>query len=193
MLMMICTLLLCLFNNPADSQARSGNDAVEYRLLAANKTSTMEKEMNQAAADGFHFEGTMGGETAGGGNEIVVILSRKSGASAQRFQYKLLATRKTSTMGKELSAAGQEGFAYVGQTIYDSAFGGREVVVILERSDNTKTKYEYRLQATSRTSTMEKELNSAGRDGFQFCGITVAETSFGGREVVSILRRAVER
>lgn len=193
MTMMICTLLLCLFNNPASLPIPAGGDAVEYRLLATNKTSTMEKEMNLAATDGFHFEGTMGGETAGGGNEMVVILSRKIGVKAPRVQYKLLAARKTSTMGKELNAAGQEGFSYVGQTIYDSAFGGREVVVILERSDNTKTKYEYRLQATSRTSTMEKELNVAGRDGFQFCGITVAETSFGGREVVSILRRAVER
>ena len=96
-------------------------------------------------------------------------------------------------MSKELNAAGGGGFSYAGQTIYDSAFGGREVAVILERSDSQKTVYEYKLQATSRTSTMEKELNVAGRDGFQFCGITVAETSFGGKEVVSILRRAVER
>jgi hypothetical protein len=153
----------------------------------------MEKEMNQAAADGYRFQGTMGGETAGGGNEIVVILSRAPGSAAQRFQYRLLATNKTSTMSKELNDAGAQGFAYVGQTIYNSAFGGREVVVILEQADKQNTAYEYRLQATSRTSTMEKELNSAGRDGFQFCGITVAETSFGGREVVSILRRLVKQ
>lgn len=192
MLMMICVLSLCLLTGSSSVTTFANHIPVEYKLLATNKTSTMEKEMNQLAADGFQFAGTMGGETAGGGNEIVVIMSRQPGANAERFQYKLLATNKTSTMSKELNTAGGGGFSYVGQTIYSSAFGGREVVVILERSDNVKTTYEYRLQATSRTSTMEKELNVAGRDGFQFCGITVAETSFGGKEVVSILRRAVE-
>ena len=48
---------------------------------------------------------------------------------------------------------------------------------------------EYRLLATNKTSTMQKEMSEAGRAGFVFCGMTVAETSFGGREVVSIMRR----
>ncbi len=190
MLMTFLVLLFCLANDPTVVTAQNGREPIEYKLLATNKTSSMEKEMNQAASEGFRFEGTMGGETAGGGNEIVVILSRRASSSSERLQYKLLATRKTSTMQKELSEAGAQGFSYVGQTIYDSAFGGREVVVILERNDKVKTTYEYRLQATARTSTMQKELNQVGQDGFQFCGITVAETSFGGREVVSIMRRA---
>lgn len=192
MLMAFASLLLCLIpvNNPVVATAQNGQEPIEYKLLATNKTSTMEKEMNAAAAEGFRFEGTMGGETAGGGNEIVVIMSRRDNSKSERLQYKLLATNKTSTMQKELTEAGAQGFSYVGQSIYNSAFGGREVVVILERNDKVKTTYEYRLQATSRTSTMQKELNDVGRDGFQFCGITVAETSFGGREVVSIMRRA---
>lgn len=192
MLMTFCALFLCLIpvSAPVAVAAQDNQEPIEYKLLATNKTSTMEKEMNAAAAEGFRFEGTMGGETAGGGNEIVVIMSRRGSSSSERLQYKLLATNKTSTMQKELTDAGAQGFSYVGQSIYDSAFGGREVVVILERNDKVKTTYEYRLQATSRTSTMQKELNLVGRDGFQFCGITVAETSFGGREVVSIMRRA---
>ncbi|MDX2040336.1 MAG: hypothetical protein SF097_03760 [Acidobacteriota bacterium] len=190
MLMTVFTVLLCLVNDPTVVIPQKANESIEYKLLATNKTSTMEKEMNAASAEGYRFEGTMGGETAGGGNEIVVIMSRRASSSSERLQYKLLATRKTSTMQKELTEAGAQGFSYVGQSIYDSAFGGREVVVILERNDKVKMTYEYKLQATSRTSTMQKELNEVGRDGFQFCGITVAETSFGGREVVSIMRRA---
>jgi hypothetical protein len=38
--------------------------AIQYRLLATKKTSTMEKEVNAAASKGFRFEGVMGGETA---------------------------------------------------------------------------------------------------------------------------------
>jgi hypothetical protein len=192
--MLIATLVLLssLFGDSNNAHI-STRDPIEYRLLATNKTSTMEKEMNQAAAEGFRFEGAMGGDTAGGGNEMVVMMSREPAADGPRYNYRLLATNKTSTMQKELSEAGAAGFLYSGQTIYDSAFGGREVVVILERSAAAETAYEYKLLATARTSTMQKELNEAGRAGFVYCGMTVAETSFGGREVVLILRRQVSK
>ena len=188
MLIANLVMLLSLFGALNNARVSTG-DPVEYRLLATNKTSTMEKEMNQSAAEGFRFGGAMGGETAGGGSEMVIIMSRKPDADGPRYDYKLLATNKTSTMQKELSGAGAAGFLYAGQTIYDSAFGGREVIVILERSEGEKTAYEYRLLATNKTSTMQKEMSEAGRAGFVFCGVTVAETSFGGREVVSIMRR----
>ena len=51
------------------------------------------------------------------------------------------------------------------------------------------SRYEYRLLATNKTSTMQKELNEAGAAGFSFVGVTVGETALGGKEVVSILRR----
>lgn len=114
-------------------------------------------------------------------------------STSAQIEYRLLATNKTSTMQKELSEAGAAGFLYTGQTIYNSSFGGREVVVILERSEVEKIAYEYKLLATTRTSTMQKEMNEVGRAGFVFCGMTVAETAFGGREVLSILRRQVDK
>ena len=36
-------------------------------------------------------------------------------------------------MQKEMSAAAEEGFVYKGQTVFESAFGGREVGVVMER------------------------------------------------------------
>jgi len=170
--------------------SRAGGEQREFRLLATNKTSTMQKEMNQAADAGFHFEGTMGGETSFGGSEVVVIMSRDPSAQKKRYEYKLLATSKTSTMQKELQQAGDAGFEFKGQSVYSSTFGGKEVVVILERdSDAQAMQWEYKLLATKKTSTMQKELNDAGSDGFSFVGVTVGDTAIGGREVVSILRR----
>jgi hypothetical protein len=161
---------------------------VGYRVLAANKTSTMQKEMQEAAEAGFRFGGVMGGETALGGSEVVVIMVR-SGDSG-RFDYRLLATNKTSTMQKEMQEAGDAGFEYRGQTVFKSMFGGREVVTILERAPDTKViRYEYRLLATKKTSTMQKELAEAGEAGYEFVGMTVAKTLVGGDEVVAILRR----
>jgi hypothetical protein len=93
-------------------------------------------------------------------------------------------------MQKELQQAGDEGFDYCGQTVFQSAFGGREVSVILELDPaGSKHRVEYKLLATTRTSTMEKELKDAGAEGFEFLGVMVGGTAFGGKEVVSILRR----
>lgn len=162
----------------------------EFRLLATNKTSTMQKELNEAADAGFHFEGTMGGDTSFGGSEVVVITSRGPGLKNKRYEYKLLATSKTSTMQKELQQAGNAGFEFKGQSVYSSTFGGKEVVVILERDLEAKLMHwDYKLLATKKTSTMQKELNEAGAEGFTFVGVTVGDTLVGGKEVVTILRR----
>lgn len=163
----------------------------DYRLLATSKTSTMEKEMNNAAEEGFVFGGVMGGETSVGGKEVVVVMMKNQDTPGDKKKYFLLATSKTGTMQKELQQAGDEGFQYCGQTVFQSAFGGREVSVILERNlTNPSTKrIEFKLLATSKTSTMEKEMREAGEAGFHFLGVLVGKTAVGGKEIVSILQR----
>ena len=167
-------------------------EPVSYRVVATNKTSTMQKEMQEAGDAGFRFAAVMGGETAFGGKEVVVVM-QKTGAAASKFDYRLLATNKTSTMQKEMQEAADAGFIYVGQTVFDSLLGGKEVASIFERGVDSAdpAKYEYKLLATNRTSTMQKELQEAGEAGFQVVGMTVGKTLIGGNEVVSILRRRV--
>ena len=93
-------------------------------------------------------------------------------------------------MQRELQSAADAGFAYRGQTVFASAFGGDEVVVILERDSNDPgTRFEYRLMATTKTSTLEKELLEAGRAGYDLVGMTVGNTAVGGKELVAITRR----
>ena len=46
--------------------AGAAAETIEYRVLATNKTSTMKKEMRDAAAAGFRFGVTMVGDTASG-------------------------------------------------------------------------------------------------------------------------------
>ena len=167
---------------------------IEYLLIATSKTSTMEKELNQAAEAGFKFDAVMGGETAFGGNEVVAVVSRVAGTKSGRFGYKLLATSKTSTMQKELQGAADEGFHYRGQTVFKSAFGGEEVVCILERDGGApKASVDYRLVATSKTGTLQKELAQVGASGYQVVGMTVAKTALGGTELVAITRRVREQ
>ncbi|MEE3201996.1 MAG: hypothetical protein VX262_01740 [Acidobacteriota bacterium] len=178
---------------PSSVSFAQSPDAYDYLLLATNRTSTMETEMQQAANKGYVFAGVMGGETSFGGNEVVVVMKRTATDRSARYDYRLLATNRTSTMLKEMQDAGDAGYVYKGQTVFDTTFGGDEAVVILERDDEQQTtaSYEYRLLATKRTSTMQEELSEAGRAGFEFVGVTVSSTTFGGDEVVAILKRPI--
>lgn len=173
----------------------SARAQTEYKVLATNKTSTMQKELQAAADAGFRFEGVSGGKTSFGGSEVLVVLSKNSGDPANgRFQYKLLATSKTSTMQKEIQAAGDDGFEYKGQAVFETFIGGAEVVVIMEKDAKARAqKFEYKLFATSKTSTMEKEINEGGAGGYSYVGVTVGKTAFGGSEVVVIMRRDQRR
>ncbi len=166
----------------------------QFKVLATKKTSTMQKEMQQAADSGYRFEGVSGGGTAFGGSEVLVIMSKNADTNSKgRFQYKLLATSKTSTMQKELQEAANEGFEYKGQVVFETFFGGSEVVVILEKDTKAPLrKFEYKLFATSKTSTMEREINEGGDAGYSFVGVTVGKTAIGGSEVVVIMRRDVK-
>jgi hypothetical protein len=169
----------------------AANGQLDYRILATAKTSTMEQELNYAAQSGYRFSKVMGGKTANGGQEVVIAMQKSASSSAENVSsYKLLATTKTSTMQKELQQWADAGYEYLDQTVFETAFGGKEVVVIMERRGVMPTSTsQYRLLATAKTSTMEKELKDAGKDGFLLVGFTVGATAIGGQELVSILRK----
>jgi len=176
---------LCLaIAAPAPAQTHS------YKVLATSKTSTMQKELQAAGDAGYRFVAVMGGETAIGGNEVVVLVEKASD-DENTYTYRLLATSKTSTLQKELQDAADAGFYAVGQTVFESMFGGEETVVIIQKSsgDPIKARYEYKLVATSKTSTLEKELKELADRGFRAINLTVGKTALGGSEIVVITRR----
>jgi hypothetical protein len=126
-LALLTVLVACL-------AATVGAATYDYRVLAANKTSTMEKEMNEAAGAGYVFAGVMGGETSFGGKEEVVVMAKSSeDAAPEKRAYRLLATSRTSTMQKELKEAGDAGFRLLGMTVAKTALGGSELVLILRK------------------------------------------------------------
>lgn len=180
--------LVLLIALPAAAQTRA------YKILATNKTSTMEKELKQAGELGYKFLAVMGGETGFGGSEAVVLLEKVPG-DPSTYNYRLLATNRTSTLQKELQDAGEAGYHAVGQTVFESMFGGKETVAIVQKSSDQSTavRYEYKLVATSKTSTLEKELREVAEAGFEAIDLTVGKTAMGGSEIVVITRRAVKQ
>jgi len=182
----VTALLLSVAIGSATAQTAVGS--VEHRVLATSKTSTMEKELNAAAQAGFRFSAVMGGETAFGGNEVVVVMSNSP--LRGRYAYRLLATSRTSTMQRELQQAADAGYHYRGQTVFETLLGGDEVVVILERDEAGSQSFDYKLFATSKTATLQKELLEAGSAGYEVIGMTVSKTAIGGTELVAIARKA---
>lgn len=173
------------------SSAKAADQPLEYRVLATSRISTMEKELNESPAAGYRFSKAMGGKSANGGQEIIVAMVKDSTPSDQGVRrYRLLATNKTSAMQREMQQSADEGYSYLGQTVYESAFGGKEVVVIMELDPSRKEmRSSYRLLATTKTSTMQRELQEAGAQGYVLVGLTIGKTELGGDELVTIVRR----
>lgn len=171
-------------------ESLSAQGQITYKVLATSKTSTMQKELQEAGEAGYRFVAAMGGETAIGGKEVVVLMER-AGNDQTRYEYRVLATSKTSTLQKELQQAADAGWQAVGQTVFESLFGGQETAAILERNSEqpSKLRYEFKLIATSKTSTLAKELEEAALQGFRAVGMTVGKTAMGGSELVVVTRR----
>ena len=188
---MLATALSAPLSAQQERVAEVPAQAYDYLVLATTRTSAMEREMNEAADVGYRFQGVMGGDTAFGGSELVTLMLRGA-ADPARFSYRLLATNQTSTMQDEMRQAGNTGYDYRGLTVYKSDFGGDETIVIMEKDrDAALVRYEYRLLATSRTSTLQKELTDAGQQGFESVGLSVGQTYFGGDEVLVVTRKTL--
>ena len=118
----------------------------------------------------------------------VFVLALALGGSAEDLkfdadsQYVVLATNRTRTMQKELDTAAKQGFRVV-----TAMQGGGEIVVLMERLAQSAQPQEYRILATHRASTMEKELNEAGSQGFRYVPQTAFEK---GDEGIIIMERA---
>ena len=129
--MTVATLILGL----AMTMAASAQDhKVEYQILSTSRTSTMEKELNQAAVAGYRFLKVTNSPNVLGGKELVVVTVKHPGdAPVATVQYRVLSATGNSKLQKKLQAAANEGYEYREQSTMPNVFGGTDVVVILER------------------------------------------------------------
>jgi hypothetical protein len=148
--------LIVLGRNLENPGAENGTR--EYRYLATTKISTMEKEMNKLAEEGFQFHlGSNGSKT---------IMSRLVTNKSRMFEYKIFWTPRTVFMKKELLETAQQGYIYLPTP---GAKDGMNAV--MERplsAESGNRQYEYKFLATSKEKTMQKELNEALDAGYQF-------------------------
>lgn len=134
-----------------------------YLLLATSRTSTMQEELDQAAAAGYRI--LVGGRSGGG--ELTILLE-KVAQPPEVYEYKLLATQLTSTMQRELSEVAAQGFRVLPRALMG---GETEIVVSLEKRPGATAHSQYLLLATKRTGTLQKEMRQAAEQGYQVLGL----------------------
>ena len=124
----VVAVLVCFMMGwPMSSAVGQEQGQYGYRFLKITKTTKMQKKMNALAADGFRFAYVAGRD--GGALFVIMQKNRGGGMQSPRYQYKVLGTKRSSTMRKELleELASEAGFSPVGMTAV------HEIVVVLER------------------------------------------------------------
>ncbi len=115
------------------------------------------------------------------------IVFGQSKKGEEDLQYKLLATTKTSTMQKELDETAAKGY----RILVGSPTSGTEMAIFLSREALPENPYKYKLLATTRTGTMQKELNEAAAEGFRLLPRTMIAKAqlIAGVEIVMVLEK----
>jgi hypothetical protein len=104
--------------------------------------------------------------------------------------YLVLSTKRIQTMEAELDEVAAKGF----RVMYGAPTENFDMAILLRRvQDSGKAPYGYKLLATSRIKTMEKELNEAAKQGYQLLPRTIIfKQGFLTAELVMLMERAPE-
>jgi len=96
-------------------------------------------------------------------------------------------------MQKEMNEAAGKGYHYSSFMGGETSFGGHEVVVVMVKPlhSTDDSPREYRLIAAHSASALEKNMQRAGEDGFEYKGNTSFRPDAGAsREVLVIMERS---
>jgi hypothetical protein len=179
-------VLLSRTSMPSQNNATPDQQRFEYKALAANKISTIRKELEDAAAQGWELRGLTSSSSLMPltVSETVVVIERESGRSKQKYEYRLLTAKREGTLQKEMDASVSEGFQPVAISVtrdnnpasFVFALLALRYDLILRRSIENpaaeKGAREYRFISTIKAGTMEKEMNQLAAKGYR-CHLSV--------------------
>lgn len=132
----------------------------EYKILTTYKIGTLEKEMNQAAKEGYRFYYAA--------PNTVAIMARDPKVKTAQYEYKLLGTRKVSTMEKEMNEIGAAGFAYRA-----TSTGAGGLATVFEKKLGTPAaRYETKLMTKLTDSGTNKSIQEMKKSGFELIDIS---------------------
>ena len=176
----------------ASGDPHGGNRAPDYRILATTRVSTMERELNEAAAEGFRLE-LVGDDIDSGEGLVDELFALVLGDSRpKRFSYRLVTLKNPGAMEEELAraltSAAANGFRYRG--LVQAPLGGHAVVVLEQDADAEAAPLEYLVLATTRLSTLERELEEAASLGYRVMALTMnGGGAFDSNDRIAVLTR----
>ena len=162
-----CALLVLSAISVAKAQDR-------YLLLATERTGTMQKEINEAAAKGYRVVAA----SPGNDSECIVLLEQ----TTDKYEYLLVATTRTPTLQREIDAAAEAGYRILPRGI---AHKGDELLVLMEKGPEESAPADYQVLSTERTGTLQKEISQAAMNGYTLIALAKRD------EHIAILEKAV--
>jgi hypothetical protein len=171
----------------AQSQGNATPDRprFEYKVLGATKISTIRKELEDAATQGYELRGL----TANSSlmpftvSETIAVMERESGQTKQKYEYRFLTAKREGTIQKELDASVSEGFHPVAMSVSRDNNAASVVFALpvlrydlimrrnVENPAAEKAASEYRFVSTMKVNSLEKEMNQLANKGYR-CHLT---------------------
>lgn len=148
----------------------------EYKVLSTTRLTTLQKEVEQAAAEGYEVRGmtTEGNATTFTTKEITAVMERPVGTTERRFTYKLVTAKK---LQEDVDNTLAEGFVPVEMFVTQRSdlgmmvsFSGSSLLlnILFSRAANSTATpdSEYRIVWRADHAKMTEELNQLAREGF---------------------------
>ena len=125
---------------------------------------------------------------------LAVVCAMAMGAFAQDIEklagnesFVVLSTKRIGTMEKELTETANKGY----RVLYGAPTNQVDMALLLERNNPVdRPAFQYKILATSRISTMQKELNEAGALGYRLVPRTIIfKTGFMTAELAMVMEK----
>jgi len=173
--------LLTVYSQTADQLASAKTNAPEFRAISTGKIATFEKELSDLAGQGFRLERLLESFTVF--YQAALLSRQQTEGGAAKYEYKLLTTRRVSTLEKELEGAAGEGYEVRGIMSAGKPYVGSEMVLVLERSIGDKNqRFDYRIlsETGGKESKFKDNLQKAVSEGYRpIKAIRHVEVGFG--------------
>src|SRR6185295_10798217 len=127
--------------------APAANDDRRYRIISIKRQSTLERELSEAATEGFRL--ILSSKTS--------ILLERPADDAVRREYRLVATTRAAPAVRRLTATSSEGFRIVDVP----PMGGTEFTFVLERTAGARERYEYRIEPLQSEEQFDAQMSAA--------------------------------
>ncbi|NIV37962.1 MAG: hypothetical protein GWN58_53680 [Anaerolineae bacterium] len=154
-------------------------EASRYLLVAASRTSTLQKELTEAAAKGYRIRrgAATGLEGAVGGEGMFLLEKSRPGEATP--EYLLVADRKVEKLQAELNEAASKGFRLLPSTIMAKPhyfWGGQsiEIVCVMEKTPGAASSFEYLVLKEEKLERMREEIARAAENGYRAVSTDVA-------------------